>query len=206
MSHSRFIAVFAASAAVASATLAPAAAADASSATLAAPLPWPSAHVSATAQHPAPGVEVRTLSISVPDARPSWTVTVQAPAVDDVTGAAEWADLGDAAWAARTVAQLAANGITARTEQVPWPAYSDTPHGVEGTRVRVGTFATQTAAQSEAGAVAAAGLHAAVEWTGYDAGTAPDAMPSAGARWKLSSSLVDRTKPIRRSQDATSRP
>ena len=137
-------------------------------------LPWKSATVTWTSTSPVPGVEVRTASVSVPQARPVWTVTVQAPAVNRLTGAATWAELGDAQWAAKTVAQLAAAGIEARTEQVPWPAFSDTPHGTEGYRVRVGGFAAQPDAQNQAAAVTSAGLHPAVEWTGYDVDQAPD--------------------------------
>lgn len=138
-------------------------------------LPWKSAGVTWTSTSPAPGVEVRTASISVPKARPVWTVTVQAPAVNRMTGAAAWAELGDAKWAAKTVSQLAAAGIKARVDRVPWPAaFSDTPHGTEGYRVRVGGFAAQADAQTQATAVTAAGLHPAVEWTGYDVDQAPD--------------------------------
>jgi exopolysaccharide biosynthesis protein len=138
-------------------------------------LPWGSAKVTWTSTSPAPGVEVRTGSISVPQAHPVWTVTVQAPAVNRLTGAATWAELGDAQWGARTVSQLAAAGIDARLDRVPWPgAFSDTPHGTEGYRVRVGGFAAQADAQRQATAVTSAGLHPAVEWTGYDVDQAPD--------------------------------
>jgi hypothetical protein len=119
-------------------------------------------------------VEVRTASISVPQAHPVWTVTVQAPAVNRLTGAAAWAELGDAQWAAKTVSQLAAAGIDAHVDQVPWPAFTDTPQGTEGSRVRVGGFATQAEAQQQANAVTSAGLHPLVEWTGYDVDQAPD--------------------------------
>ncbi|GAB2865877.1 phosphodiester glycosidase family protein [Actinoallomurus bryophytorum] len=120
-------------------------------------------------------MEVRTGAISVPQARPVWTVTVQAPAVNRLTGAATWAELGDAQWGTTTVSRLAAAGIDARLDRVPWPAaFSDTPHGTEGYRVRVGGFAAQADAQQKATAVTAAGLHPAVEWTGYDVDQAPD--------------------------------
>ncbi|MGI5230959.1 phosphodiester glycosidase family protein [Actinoallomurus sp. CA-142502] len=137
-------------------------------------LPWGSATATWTSTSPAPGVEVRTASISVPQAQPVWTVTVQAPAVNRMTGAAAWAELGDAAWAATSVSRLAAAGIDAHVDQVPWPAFTDTPHGTEGSRVRVGGFATQADAKKQADAVTAAGLHPLVEWTGYDVDQAPD--------------------------------
>jgi Phosphodiester glycosidase len=136
--------------------------------------PWKPATVTWSSTSPAPGVQVRTASISVPRARPVWTVTVQAPAVNRLTGAATWAELGDAPWAAATVSRLGAAGIDARTERVSWPIFDDTPHGTEGFRVRVGGFAVQADAQRQATAVTAAGLHPAVEWTGYDADRAPD--------------------------------
>ncbi len=44
-----------------------------------------------------------------------------------------------------------------------------------GTRVRVGNFATQAQAQTEATALTAAGFSPLVEWTGFDAQPAPDA-------------------------------
>lgn len=137
-------------------------------------LPWESATATWTSTSPAPGVEVRTASISVPQAHHVWTVTVQAPAVNRMTGAAAWAELGDAQWAAKAVAQLAAAGITAHVDQIPWPAFTDTPHGIEGSRVRVGGFATQAEAQKQANAISSAGLHPLVEWTGYDVDQAPD--------------------------------
>src|SRR5213083_1352794 len=112
---------------------------------------------------PAPAVEVRTASISVPQTHPVWTVTVQAPAVNRMTGAAAWAELGDARWAAKAVSQLAAAGINAHVDQVPWPPFTDTPHGTEGYRVRVGGFATRADAQKQADAIISAGLQPLVE-------------------------------------------
>jgi hypothetical protein len=59
-------------------------------------------------------------------------------------------------------------------DTVPWPDYIDVPKGTMGLRVRVGSYATQAAAQSAAQAVTTAGFHTAVEWTGYDAGQPAD--------------------------------
>ncbi len=53
--------------------------------------------------------------------------------------------------------------------------FTDDPHGVMGVRVRVGHFATQAEAQTEAAALTAAGFSPLVEWTGFDAQPAPDA-------------------------------
>ena len=52
-----------------------------------------------TTQDVAPGVQVRTGVLDDPRAAGVWTVTVQAPAVNRLTGAATWAPLGDRDWA-----------------------------------------------------------------------------------------------------------
>jgi Phosphodiester glycosidase len=129
----------------------------------------PSGSVEWSVQTLAPGVQVRTGALRNPAAHPYWTITVQAPATGRLTGAATWAEVGGAAWADSAAATLRAAGLQPRVDDVPWPAYADTPHGTMGRRVRVGSYATQADAQSAAAAVTATGLHAAVEWTGYDA-------------------------------------
>ena len=117
----------------------------------------------------APGVRVSTGTVRRTDAAPSWTVTVTDPATSRLTGAPVTAEVGPRSWADTTAAQLRAAGYEPRVETVRWPDYADTPHGVMGLRVRIGSYATQAAAQPTATALAAAGFHAAVEWTGYDA-------------------------------------
>jgi hypothetical protein len=119
-------------------------------------------------QQVAPGVEVRTGVIQDPAAAPVWTVTVQAPATSRLTGAATWAEVGSQSWAQSTAQQLTAHGFQPRTETVRWPGYADTPHGVMGVRVRVGSYPSQQAAQNAARSVTAAGFHAVANWTGYD--------------------------------------
>lgn len=59
-----------------------------------------------TTQYVAPGVEVRSGVLSAPEAVGVWTVTVQAPAVNRLTGAATWAPLGDRSWADTTTEKL----------------------------------------------------------------------------------------------------
>ena len=122
-----------------------------------------------TTQTLAPGVQVRTGTVRHLEAAPSWTVTVKVPSTSRLTGAEVDVEVGSRSWAQDTTARLTAAGYQPRVETVEWPGYADTPHSVMGTRVRIGSFATQAAAQSTASAVAAAGFHTAVEWTGYDA-------------------------------------
>ncbi|MGW2936992.1 phosphodiester glycosidase family protein [Streptomyces sp. NPDC001156] len=122
-----------------------------------------------TTQTIAPGVQVRSATIDRADAKPAWTVTVQAATIGRLSGAATWAAVGPQSWADATARQLSADGFAPRVETVRWPDYADTPHGVMGQRVRIGSYASQTDAQSAAQAVIAAGFHAAVDWTGYDA-------------------------------------
>ncbi|WP_066942830.1 phosphodiester glycosidase family protein [Streptomyces lushanensis] len=116
----------------------------------------------------APGVQVRTGVVQNKGVTPVWTITVQAPAVNRLTGAATWAPLGDRTWADTTERQLRAAGFVPRAERVVWDEYADTPRGTMGWQVRVGSYATQAEAQSANQAVAAGGFRTAVEWTGYD--------------------------------------
>jgi exopolysaccharide biosynthesis protein len=122
-----------------------------------------------TTQAVAPGVEVRTGSIRDLGAAPSWTVSVKRPGTGRLSGAPVNIEVGPRAWADSTEAQLRAAGFRPRVETVRWPHYADTPHGTMGLRVRIGSYATQADAQVAATAVAAAGFHTAVSWTGYDA-------------------------------------
>ncbi|MES4902950.1 MULTISPECIES: phosphodiester glycosidase family protein [unclassified Streptomyces] len=116
----------------------------------------------------APGVEVRTGVIQRPDATPAWTVTIQAPTVNRLTGAPAFAPLATRTWAEDTARRLRDAGLEPRVEQVGWPAYTDTPGGTMGWRVRVGSYAGSAEAQRTTPKVTAIGLQPAVEWTGYD--------------------------------------
>lgn len=122
-----------------------------------------------TTQRVAPGVEVRTGTVKNPAATPSWTVTVQAEVKARFTGAQAWTTVGTESWATQTADKLRAAGLEPVVTKVDWPDYADTPHGLMGVRVRVGSFPTQDAAKAVAAQVTAAGLRNTVEWTGYDA-------------------------------------
>jgi hypothetical protein len=133
----------------------------------------PAAAAQWSTRTPAPGVEVRTGVLRHSGAAPAWTVSVQVPSVtrlpsNDPDAPATWAEVSTRTWADTTARKLAGAAVHARVEQVRWPDYADTPHGLMGYRVRVGEFATQDAARSTLSAVTAAGLHAALVWTGYD--------------------------------------
>jgi exopolysaccharide biosynthesis protein len=127
-----------------------------------------------TTEQIAPGLQVLDGVLHRDTAHPAWTVTVQAPATDRLTGKPSWAEVGDADWAHRAAARAREAGFTPRVERVAWPDYADTPHGTMGLRVRVGSFATQAEATTAAGPLADAGLHPRVEWSGYDAGRPAD--------------------------------
>ncbi|GGQ28924.1 phosphodiester glycosidase family protein [Streptosporangium pseudovulgare] len=117
----------------------------------------------------APGVEVRTGTIRNPAAAPAWAVTVQAAVKARFTDAPAWATVGTESWASDTVTRLRTAGFEPKAARIPWPDYADTPHGLMGVRVRIGSYPTQAAAQSAAAQVTAAGFRNVVEWTGYDA-------------------------------------
>ncbi|MGV9455367.1 phosphodiester glycosidase family protein [Streptomyces sp. NPDC003635] len=131
--------------------------------------------ISWTTRYLAPGVKVRTGVLSVPEAAGSWTVTVQAPAVNRLTGAATWAPLGDRSWADATAEKLRAAGFAPRLERVTWDSYADTPRGTMGWQVRVGQYATQAEARTLNSSVSEAGFRTSVEWTGYDGRQRADA-------------------------------
>ncbi len=116
----------------------------------------------------APGVQVSTGSLRRADAHPFWTVGVTDPTTSRLTGAATTKEVGTPAWADDTAAQLRSAGYQPRVEAVSWPDYADTPHGLMGVRVRVGSYATQAQAQAAAATLTAAGFHTSTLWTGYD--------------------------------------
>ena len=118
----------------------------------------------------APGVQVSTVTLSNA-ASPFWTVTLEQPVTSKVTGSAADAEVESGSWVTATASRLASYGYELRVEPVAWPAYSDTPHGLMGYRLRVGEFPTQAAAATAAAAIAADGFTTTTEWTGYDAST-----------------------------------
>lgn len=123
----------------------------------------------------APGVTLLSGTYHDASSHPYWTDTIQAPTTSPFTGAAELAEAGSAMWATQTEAALTAEGFSSTATVLPWPDYQDDPHGVMGTRVRVGNFATQAQARTEATALTAAGFSPLVEWTGFDPQPGPDA-------------------------------
>ncbi len=124
---------------------------------------------------PVPGVTLLSGVYSDPTATPYWTVTIQAPAESPFGGSTEEAEAGSFAWARETEASLTADGFDPSATALPWPRYADDPRGVMGVRVRVGQFATQADANTEAGALTDAGFAPLVEWTGFDPKPGPDA-------------------------------
>jgi Phosphodiester glycosidase len=124
---------------------------------------------------PARGVTLLSGVYSNPNAKPFWTVTIQAPARSPFDGSAEVAEAGGSAWANRTEASLTADGFPPTATVLPWPLYNDDPRGVMGVRVRVGQFSTQADANTLAASLTADGFDPVVEWTGFDPQPGPDA-------------------------------
>lgn len=130
-----------------------------------------------TVRSVAPGVTVLSGSLAHPASTPPWTVTIDSTVTSSITGKPANAELGSPQWAAATAKQLAADGYQVTVTPVGWPAsYADSPHGLQGDRVRVGSFASRADATTKATALHAAGFPTAtVEYTGYDPDRAPDA-------------------------------
>ncbi len=136
---------------------------------------WDGQRLHWTTQTVAPGVSLRTGTLDEPDVAPYWTVTIGAPATNDLTGKPTVAELGSPQWASDTAHRLNAAGYPARQDTINWPDFSDTPHGVEGVRVRTGSYPDQAQAQATAADLRSHGFPtAAAEWTGFDADQAPD--------------------------------
>jgi exopolysaccharide biosynthesis protein len=132
-------------------------------------------HIAWTSTSPVPGVTLLTGTYTDPAAHPYWTITIQAPATNPFNGTSEEAEAGGFAWARSTEAALAADGFTPSAAELPWPSYTDDPHGVMGVRVRVGQFATEAAADAVSNELSADGFAPEVEWEGFDPTPAPDA-------------------------------
>jgi hypothetical protein len=131
-------------------------------------------HISWTSTSPVPGVTLLSGSYTNADVHPYWTITIQAPATNPFTGASEEAEAGSPTWAQGTEAALVADGFSPTAAELPWPAYTDDPHGVMGVRVRVGQFTTEAAAETVASELSADGFAPDVEWSGFDPTPAPD--------------------------------
>lgn len=116
-----------------------------------------------------PGVSVYSGTLSDRSSHPSWTVTIFAPATNSLTGQATTTELGAADWATQTADRLRAAGYPPRVDALDWPDFSDTPHGVQGYRVRTGDYSSQASAQAAAASLKQSGFNTAtVQWTGYD--------------------------------------
>jgi hypothetical protein len=124
---------------------------------------------------PAPGVTLLSGVYSDPTANPYWTVTIQAPVQSPFGAGVEEAEAGSPAWEQQTEASLKADGFDPTAKALPWPNYADDPRGPMGVRVRVGEFATQTDATSEAATLTDDGFAPLVEWTGFDPQPGPAA-------------------------------
>ncbi len=124
---------------------------------------------------PVPGVTLLSGVYSDPSANPYWTVTIQAPVESPFVESTEEAEAGSFGWARQTEASLTADGFDPSATLLRWPRYADDPHGVMGMRVRVGQFATQADANTEAAALTGDGFEPLVEWTGFDPKPGPDA-------------------------------
>jgi len=122
------------------------------------------------------GVSVFSGSLSRPSVTPVWTVTVFAPAISSLTGLPTTAELGSSGWAHECEQKLQNAGYTVRVAALAWPDYTDTPHGVQGYRVRTGSYGSQVDAQAVAVRLKGAGfITATVQWTGYDSDAPVDA-------------------------------
>lgn len=123
---------------------------------------------------PAAGVTLRTGVLSTSSA-PFWTVTIDATVTSSITGNPANTEVGTTQWADDTAAKLRAAGFTPRLDRLAWPDFADTPHGLQGVRVRTGHYATQAEANAAVAQLRGLGFTtAAAEWTGYDGDTAPD--------------------------------
>ncbi|MBO0841676.1 MAG: phosphodiester glycosidase family protein [Nocardioides sp.] len=138
-----------------------------------APASW-TQQISWSSSTPAGGVTLRT-GVLASTSAPFWTVTVPHSVTSSITGQPANAEVGPREWASQTAAALRTAGYEPRLDDVAWPRFSDTPHGLEGVRVRVGHYATQADATTAATTLKASGFPTATaEWTGYDADTPAD--------------------------------
>ncbi|MDT0608649.1 phosphodiester glycosidase family protein [Streptomyces lancefieldiae] len=125
-----------------------------------------------------PGVTLtRIVRGNAADPALHWTVEVSIPGGDTSPDPdAPPTALKDRASADELTAELRQDGFEARAEEVTTPATADHPGGTLGWRVRVGTFAAQSAATSERTRLRAAGHTGSAVYTGWD-GEAADRGP-----------------------------
>ncbi len=141
-----------------------------------APATWRTPGYGWTQTAHSPGVSVYAGTLTRPAVAPRWVVTIFAPAVSSLTGLPTTSELGDRQWAQQTAGRLRAAGVTPAVTALPWPDYSDIPHGTQGWRVHAGDFADEAAAQTAATALQGEGFPTAtVQWGGYDSDQPIDA-------------------------------
>ena len=122
------------------------------------------------------GVSVFSGSLSRPRVTPVWTVTVFAAAISSLTGLPTTAELGSLRWAHNSQEKLQTAGYAVQVAALAWPEYTDTPHGLQGYRLRTGSYGSQADAQAVAVRLKGAGFTTAtVQWTGYDSDAPVDA-------------------------------
>jgi hypothetical protein len=132
----------------------------------------------------APGLTVSTTVTGAGTGHNTWTVTAQVPGGSSPDPDAPPSALGTREHAETLTTALRAKGFAARAERVDWPAFTDTPRGALGWRVRVGSFADRAQAVATASAMTANGFTDAVEWTGQDG-------PEAQGPQRVRVSVVD---------------
>ncbi|MGC4951408.1 phosphodiester glycosidase family protein [Streptomyces sp. DT224] len=115
-----------------------------------------------------------------------WTVEVAIPGgAASPDPDAPPAALRDAASARELTATLRAEGFDARTEQVRAPATADHPGGILGSRVRVGTYDTEAAANAARARLRTAGHTASAAYTGWDGDSTDE------GRWRIDVLTID---------------
>lgn len=138
------------------------------------------------AQHLAPGLTLFSGTIGQ-TGQNTWTVTVLVPGGGSGGGSDPDPPptvLGSRQHADDLANSLRAKGFQARTEEVDWAGFSDTPQGALGWRVRVGAFTAKERATAAAADISAAGFKVTTEWTGQDG-------PQAQGPERLKVAVVD---------------
>ncbi|WP_406729607.1 phosphodiester glycosidase family protein [Streptomyces sp. GD-15H] len=133
-----------------------------------------------------PGVTLTRIVRGDDDPALHWTVEVSIPAGDTSPDPdAPPTALKDRASADELAAALERDGFAARVEEVTTAKVADYAGGTLGWRVRIGSFASQSAATSERARLRAAGHTGAAVYTGWD-GAATDRGP-----WRVDVLTID---------------
>ncbi|WP_224756281.1 phosphodiester glycosidase family protein [Streptomyces sp. col6] len=133
-----------------------------------------------------PGVTLTRIVRGADTAALPWTVEVSIPGgAASPDPDAPPAVIRDTASARELTATLRAEGFDARTEQVRAPAVADHPGGTLGSRVRVGTYDTEAAANAVRTRLRTAGHTGSAVYTGWD-GASTDK-----GRWRIDVLTID---------------